>query len=114
MPIPKPLTIEPISLNTHKTSRFLGVEVSTEEVIDISRRLGLTAALQDKRLVEIIPPSFRPDLTRPVDLMEEVARLIGYDRIPATIPNISSTSRKELKTISVRRTDQRNIDRSGI
>jgi phenylalanyl-tRNA synthetase beta chain len=100
---PKPLRIEPISLNTHKTSRFLGVDVPTEEVIDISRRLGLAAALQDKDSVLVTPPSFRPDLTRPVDLMEEIARLIGYDRIPATIPNISSTSRKEVGTISVRR-----------
>jgi phenylalanyl-tRNA synthetase beta chain len=100
---PKPLRIEPIRLNTHKTNRFLGVDVSTEEVIDISHRLGLDADLQDQDVIRITPPSFRPDLTRPVDLMEEIARLIGYDRIPATIPNISSTSRKELGTISIRR-----------
>jgi phenylalanyl-tRNA synthetase beta chain len=100
---PKPLEIEPIVLNAHKTSRFLGVEVSVEEVIDISQRLGLAVAPQDQDVVRITPPSFRPDLTRPVDCMEEIARLIGYDRIPATIPNISSTSRKEIGTISVRR-----------
>jgi phenylalanyl-tRNA synthetase beta chain len=100
---PKPLRVEPIALNIHKTSKFLGVDVSMEEVIDISHRLGLAAAVQDKEVVRITPPSFRPDLTRPVDLMEEIARLIGYDRIPATIPNISSTNRKELGTISVRR-----------
>ena len=45
---PKPLKIEPITLNTRKTSSFLGVDVSMEEVIDISHRLGLAAALQDK------------------------------------------------------------------
>jgi phenylalanyl-tRNA synthetase beta chain len=100
---PQPLTISPIHLDTQKTGRFLGIEVSTDQVVDISRRLGMTAVTKKKDRVEIYPPSFRRDLTRPVDLMEEVARLIGYDRIPATIPNISSSSRKELKIIPVRR-----------
>jgi phenylalanyl-tRNA synthetase beta chain len=100
---PRPLTISPIILDTQKSSRFLGIEVATDQVMDISRRLGLPAALKEKDRVEIIPPSFRRDLTRPVDLMEEVARLIGYDRIPATMPNISSSSRKELKTIPLRK-----------
>ena len=100
---PQPLTIEPIALSAIKTSRFLGIKVSPENVVDISRRLGLTAAIKERDLVEITPPSFRRDLTRTVDLMEEVARLVGYDRIPVTIPNISSTSRKELKAIPIRR-----------
>jgi phenylalanyl-tRNA synthetase beta chain len=100
---PQPLTISPIHLDTQKTGRFLGIEVSTDQVVDISRRLGLTVVTEEKDRVEIIPSSGRRDLTRPVDLMEEVARLIGYDRIPTTIPNISSSSRKEGKTISIRR-----------
>jgi len=100
---PQPLAISPITLNTQKTSRFLGVEVSAEKAAEISRSLGLIATVKGKDLVEVIPPSFRRDLTRPVDLMEEVARIIGFDRIPVTIPTASSKSRKEPKTISVRR-----------
>lgn len=98
---PRPLTIEPISIDAIKTGRFLGIEVSTEKIMDISRRLGFTAAAKGKDLVEILPPSFRPDLTRPVDLMEEVARMIGYDQIPATIPSTSSKSRKQPRSFSV-------------
>jgi len=100
---PQPLTISPITLNTQKTSRFLGIEVSEEKAAEVSRSLGLTAAVKGKDLVEVIPPSFRRDLTRPVDLTEELARIIGFDRIPVTIPTASSKSRKEPKTISVRR-----------
>ncbi len=100
---PQPLNIQPIILDTLKTSRFLGVAVSTAKVIEISHRLGLTAVLKEKDLVAITPPAFRRDLIRPVDLTEEVARMIGYDRIPATIPNTSSKSRKQPKTISVRK-----------
>jgi phenylalanyl-tRNA synthetase beta chain len=100
---PRPLTISPIILDTQKSSRFLGIEISTDQVMDISRRLGMLAAHKEKDRVEIIPPSFRRDLTRPVDLMEEVARLIGYDRIPATIPNISSSGSKEPITIPLRK-----------
>lgn len=100
---PQPLNIQPIILDTLKTSRFLGVAVSTAKVIEISHRLGLTAVLKEKDLVAITPPAFRRDLIRPVDLTEEVARMIGYDQIPATIPNTSSKSRKQPKTISVRK-----------
>jgi phenylalanyl-tRNA synthetase beta chain len=98
---PRPLTIEPICLNTAKTARFLGIEVSTERVLSISYGLGFGAEVKGKNLVEIIPPSFRRDLTRPVDLMEEVARMIGYDRIPATIPNIASQSGKPPQALAV-------------
>jgi phenylalanyl-tRNA synthetase beta chain len=100
---PGPLTIEPIRLDTNKTSRFLGIEVTAEQVNEISLRLGFGAVIKEKTLVEITPPSFRRDLMRPVDLMEEVARMVGYDHIPVTIPDISSKTRKEPKALPARR-----------
>lgn len=100
---PLPLTLHPIPLNTEKTSRFLGVEVTPEKAVEISLRLGLRAAIKEKGWVEITPPSFRRDLTRPVDLMEEMARLIGYDHIPVTIPDLSSKTEKEPRSFSIRR-----------
>lgn len=100
---PRPLSIEPVTLDTRRTSRFLGIAVSSEKVIEICRRLGLTAETKGKDLVEIIPTSFRRDLTRPVDLVEEVARMIGYDQIPVTIPTASAKSSKEPQAISFRK-----------
>jgi len=100
---PLPLIVEPIRLNIDKTGRFLGLEVTAEKVVEIFRSLGLGAVIQDSQWVEVTPTSFRRDLTRPVDLMEEVARLIGYDLIPVTIPDISSKTRKEPKSFSARR-----------
>jgi phenylalanyl-tRNA synthetase beta chain len=99
---PRPLTIHSIPLHTGKTSHFLGYPVSVEKVVDISRRLGFRAVLQGNEGVEITPPSFRRDLTRPVDLVEEVARLIGFDQIPATVPQTSSKNKKEPRTIVLR------------
>jgi phenylalanyl-tRNA synthetase beta chain len=46
--------------------------------------LGLTVAGDDPMTVTV--PTYRPDLTRPVDLIEEVARIHGYDKFPATVP----------------------------
>lgn len=99
---PRPPAFSPILLNTRKTGRFLGIPVSVDEVIDISRRLGFSAAVQGNDRVEVIPPSFRRDLTRPVDLMEEVARLIGYDQIPATVPDVASHTQREPETLKIR------------
>jgi len=100
---PLPLKIEPIRLSIPKTSRFLGLEVTAEKVTEICLGLGLDAVIQEKDVVEVKPSSFRRDLTRPVDLMEEVARMVGYDHIPVTIPDLSSKTRKEPKAFPARR-----------
>ncbi|MEW6185242.1 MAG: phenylalanine--tRNA ligase subunit beta [Thermodesulfobacteriota bacterium] len=100
---PKPVQILPILIGSKKTSRFLGIEVSCQDLVNISQRLGLTAIVRGEDEIEITPTSFRRDLARPVDLMEEAARIIGYDRIPVTIPNISATSAKEQQLLPLRK-----------
>jgi phenylalanyl-tRNA synthetase beta chain len=91
---PVPMTSEAILVDPEKTGRFLGLPVSGEKVLEICRRLSLPASRKGT-LVEIRPPSFRRDLTRPVDVVEEIARLIGYERIPVTYPPISARAKKD-------------------
>jgi len=72
-----------ILLDLSRMSRLLGVQVPRAEVESILRRLGMQVAGTGDRL-SVIPPSHRFDLSIPEDLVEEVARLHGYDAIPAT------------------------------
>ena len=100
---PRPLSIPPITLDVNQAGRFLGIKITTDQALDIGRRLGLPMVRKAEDRIEVRPPAFRLDLTRPVDLMEELARMIGYDRIPITYPRGASTAAKEPPTLSLRR-----------
>lgn len=68
---------------------LMGADIPREDIVDILVRLGCEVA--DAADVEgdeltVTAPTFRPDLTREIDLYEEVLRLYGMDRIPATLP----------------------------
>ncbi|MBU0581234.1 MAG: phenylalanine--tRNA ligase subunit beta [Candidatus Margulisbacteria bacterium] len=73
-------------LRMERASQLLGLKVSEMEVVDILRSLGFTVnSLGDR--VDVIVPSWRAsDITREIDLVEEVARIIGYNKIPSTLP----------------------------
>ncbi len=77
-----PAKIEPkhIRLENRQVKRLLGADIAAEESQRILEHLGLTVALTGETF-EVDVPTFRPDLTRPVDLIEEIARIYGYDRI---------------------------------
>ncbi|MCK4601323.1 MAG: hypothetical protein KAU28_02580, partial [Phycisphaerae bacterium] len=62
---------------------MLGMEVPTKRQVEILQRLGLAPKVARKKIVCTIPPH-RSDLSREVDLIEEVARLVGYDNIPVS------------------------------
>jgi phenylalanyl-tRNA synthetase beta chain len=91
---PYPIKQEFIKLRVSNTNRFLGVEFSSHEVRQYLESIQLKVSKIDEDLLEIEPPSYRPDLIREVDLVEEVARLAGYDRIPSASPVARLSSSK--------------------
>ncbi len=77
---------EPIKLRFAQISRILGIEIPVAEVIRILEDLGLQHhGLAGEEYCEFIPPAWRRDLTREIDLIEEVARIYGYERIPEDV-----------------------------
>ncbi len=75
-----------ISIRTSRTNQVLGTDFEQKEVARYLQRLqlGVSEANQDTLSAEI--PSYRSDLTREIDLVEEVARLYGYQKINSSIP----------------------------
>jgi phenylalanyl-tRNA synthetase beta chain len=70
-----------LALRLEKLKRLLGVEFPPDQVVEALRRLRFSPVLIDKR-IEITVPTYRLDVNMEVDLIEEVARVIGYDHIP--------------------------------
>jgi len=65
--------------------RVLGADISQDESLDALRRLGFDAVVSDG-WIEATPPATRTDIGIAEDLVEEVARVVGYDRIPVRLP----------------------------
>lgn len=76
---------EAILLPAGYVSELIGVEYTDDEVRDALAEVGGRVTPVDGGL-EVVPPTWRPDLTAKADLAEEVARLLGYDRIPSVLP----------------------------
>ena len=84
---PAPLTSKTIALRPQRAGEVLGIEISREVQNGFLTRLGLEPGESDSDAVlRYRIPTWRPDLKREVDLIEEIARLYGVDRIPATAP----------------------------
>ena len=82
---PRPQERARVHLADGEAQRILGIEIPRETAADYLRRLGFDVADGDGGL-DVLVPSYRPDVTRPADLIEEVVRIHGYDRLPATLP----------------------------
>ena len=80
-----------ISFRPDWANKFLGTDISKEEMLKYFARIGLE---YDEVNEEMIAPSFRQDLECEADLAEEVARLYGYDNIPTTLPRGEATTGK--------------------
>ncbi|SEO94189.1 phenylalanine--tRNA ligase subunit beta [Trujillonella endophytica] len=75
----------PIPLEASKPSRVAGVAYPPARVVELLTAVGCAVEGAEGPL-SVTPPSWRPDLTDPADLVEEVLRLAGYDDIPSVLP----------------------------
>ncbi|RLA16578.1 MAG: phenylalanine--tRNA ligase subunit beta [Gammaproteobacteria bacterium] len=85
-----PPKAETIKLQPALISKRLGLDVSEKKINDIFDLLGMTTTISDQHW-EVTPPPWRFDISIPEDMVEEVARVIGYDAIPAVLPTLDTT-----------------------
>jgi phenylalanyl-tRNA synthetase beta chain len=81
-----PKTIE-ITLNFERLEKLLGSSIDPKEINKILAGIGCEILKQDKKTIKVKTPSWRFDLTIPEDLIEEVARVHGYEQFAPQIPN---------------------------
>ena len=79
----EPRYVPVIKLDSAFIPKILGMEVSAQEIARVLRIIGCDV---DEKSFAVDPPSWRSDLLTPTDLAEEVARMIGYDKIPSVLP----------------------------
>lgn len=86
-----PVKIEPavVSVTASRINAILGTDISEEEIISIQKRLGLELLSPDNGVLTFRVPTYRVDLTREIDIVEETARLYGYNNVPVTLPAVA-------------------------
>lgn len=71
---------------------FLGASLTTARCKKILQRLECAVAAGKKDVFRVTPPAFRKDIKDAVDVIEEIARVVGYDELPASLPAVATTN----------------------
>jgi phenylalanyl-tRNA synthetase beta chain len=103
---PKKIAPLKIRLREQRIEKLLGIRIELKRAETLLRSLGMETRLHGKYLNVVVPTS-RPDLTREIDLIEELARLHGYDNIPTILPLLRPTG----GTIDYRLASERKLRR---
>ncbi|MGV8058695.1 MAG: phenylalanine--tRNA ligase subunit beta [Smithellaceae bacterium] len=78
-----------IPLRLNRINAIIGTSIKSKDVVRILQSIGMDIRETEKGRYLVTPPTYRVDITREADLIEEIARLYGYDRVPVTLPNVS-------------------------
>ncbi|MDR1358490.1 MAG: phenylalanine--tRNA ligase subunit beta, partial [Coriobacteriales bacterium] len=103
---PAPRVIPVLSLRMPRLRALIGAEIPNEDAVGILERLGCTLEPAGSDAYRVIPPSYRPDLEREVDLYEEVLRIWGMERVESRLPGGEAR-------IGSRTAEQRKFDKLG-
>ena len=99
---PRPVKTPQLKLSVKDTNRLLGTRFSAKKIKNLLESIEFKVESKNSKDLSVVPPSFRVDVTRPEDLMEEVARISGYNNIPTTFPMIPAETRIPLKSLDIR------------
>jgi phenylalanyl-tRNA synthetase beta chain len=109
---PESYEFKKIFVRTEKINSLLGIEIKESSIQKILNSLGFETEREGEGYI-VTPPSFRQDIQRDVDVIEELARLYGYDKIPATLPYIRMQPAPVNKRRDMIRTIKNSMIRSG-
>ena len=94
---------QPVALAPDRPARLIGVDYTPDEVRSTLELIGCTVADAPGGGWLVTPPTWRPDLTGDAELVEEVARIAGYDRIPSVLPQAPAGGRGLTRAQALRR-----------
>jgi phenylalanyl-tRNA synthetase beta chain len=82
-----------LNLRVQRVCSLLGINITTHEIIEYLTGIGFVVKkTEEETVLEVIVPSFRVDIEREIDLVEEIARLVGYNDIPNSLPRVGMDS----------------------
>ena len=79
-----------VPLSVERINAFLGADESASRYKQILKRLGFSVAMAAGGVLKLKAPPFRADIRQDVDVIEEIARISGYDRLPSSLPLIQA------------------------
>jgi phenylalanyl-tRNA synthetase beta chain len=108
------LAVKTIQLRGDEVTAVLGVEIKPNQIALILGRLGLQVKQHTPGIWTVGIPSFRPDLVRPIDLIEEIARIYGFENIPETLPARPPISLGENPRLSLEKKIRQFLSGAGL
>ena len=82
-------SVQNIPLRLKRVNQIIGSNIKDKEIISLLQCIEMKIEETGEGSYHVTPPSFRVDIHREIDLIEEIVRLYGYDKVPVTLPDIS-------------------------
>lgn len=106
---PRPILPQTVVLTVSDTNRLLGRRFKQKEVEQRLSSIEFKVDTVDDETLAVQAPTFRVDIQRPQDLIEEVARLTGFDHIPATFPAIPAEAKHPDPMVAIKKQIKRQM-----
>jgi len=83
-----------VDISVEKINRVLGINITSSEIVEILKSLEFEITESDNNILKLLIPTFRVDITREIDVIEEVGRMVGYNNIPTVTPYVEMTTKE--------------------